>query len=165
MNRDGSVVRYLALAHNERHPRTGSPVAKVIHNFGRADKVDREALGRLVASISRFLEPEQAVAAAAGTEGEILDAPRPGGAGTLDRLWERLGIGAAIRRAADGRQLDGEQVERVIFALVAQRALEPGPIGQRHRRAHEGEESAPSGLVADCQRPDPLIVLCSPAPL
>src|SRR4051794_336155 len=126
MNRDGSVVRYLALAHNERHPITGSPVAKVIHNFGRADKVDREALGRLVASISRFLEPEQAVAAAAGTEVEILDSRRLGGAWTLDRLWERLGMGAAIRRAADGRRLDGEQVERVVFALVAQRALEPG---------------------------------------
>jgi hypothetical protein len=125
-NRDGSVVRYLALAHNERHPITGSPVAKVIHNFGRADKVDREALGRLVASISRFLEPEQAVAAAAGTEVEILDSRRLGGAWTLDRLWERLGIGAAIRRAAEGRRLDGEQVERVVFALVAQRALEPG---------------------------------------
>jgi hypothetical protein len=125
-NRDGSVVRYLALAHNERHPITGSPVAKVIHNFGRADKVDREALGRLVASISRFLEPEQAVAAAAGAEVEILDSRRLGGAWTLDRLWERLGIGAAIRRAADGRRLDGEATERVIFALVAQRALEPG---------------------------------------
>ena len=104
-NRDGSVVRYLQLAHNERHPVTGSPVAKVIHNFGRADKVDREALVRLVASISRFLEPDQAVAAAAGTEGEILDCRRLGGAWTLDRLWERLGIGAAIHRAAEGRQL------------------------------------------------------------
>jgi hypothetical protein len=125
-NRDGSVVRYLALAHNERHPVTGSPVAKVIHNFGRADRVDRQALGRLVSSISRFLEPEQAVAAAAGTEVEILDSRRLGGAWTLDRLWERLGIGAAIRRAADGRQLDGEATERVLFALVAQRACEPG---------------------------------------
>ncbi|HEY4604039.1 MAG TPA: IS1634 family transposase, partial [Blastococcus sp.] len=125
-NRDGSVVRYLALAHNERHPVTGSPVAKVIHNFGRADRVDREALGRLVTSISRFIEPDLAVAAAAGTEVEILDCRRLGGAWTLDRLWERLGIGAAIRRAAEGRRLDGEQVERVVFALVAQRALEPG---------------------------------------
>jgi hypothetical protein len=44
----------------------------------------------------------------------------------LDRVWERLGIGAAIRAAAAGRRLDAEAVERVIFALVAQRALEPG---------------------------------------
>jgi len=125
-NRDGSVVAYLQLAHNERHPQTGSPVAKVIHNFGRAELVDRAALARLVSSISRFLTPEQAAAAAEGAEVEILDARPLGGAWTLDRLWERLGIGAAIRRVAAGRRLDGEAVERVVFALVAQRALKPG---------------------------------------
>ena len=40
-NRDGLVVAYLQLAHNERHPETGNPVAKVIHSFGRAEQVDR----------------------------------------------------------------------------------------------------------------------------
>ena len=125
-NRDGSVVAYLQLAHNERHPETGNPVAKVIHNFGRAENVDRQALARLVSSISRFLTPEQALSAAAGAEVEILDSRHLGGAWTLDRVWERLGIGAAIRRVAAGRRLDGEAVERVVFALVAQRALEPG---------------------------------------
>jgi DDE family transposase len=124
-NRDGSVVRYLQLAHNERHPQTGNSVAKVIHNFGRADQVDRDGLARLVASISRFLTPEQAAAAAGGGEVEVLDSRRLGGVWTLDRLWERLGIGAAIRAAAAGRRLDGEAAERVVFALVAQRALEP----------------------------------------
>ena len=124
VNKDGSVVRYLQLAHNERHPVTGSPVAKVIHNFGRADKVDRDALARLVASISRFLEPEQAVTAAAGADVEVIDSRRLGGAWVLDRIWERLEIGQAIRRAAAGR-LDGQAAERVIFALAAQRALEP----------------------------------------
>jgi hypothetical protein len=124
-NRDGSTVGYLQLAHNERHPETGNPTAKVIHNFGRSDRVDRDALSRLVSSISRFLTPEQAVSAAAGGEVEIIDSRRLGGAWTLDRVWERLGIGAAIRRAAVDRRLDGDGVERVIFALVAQRALEP----------------------------------------
>ena len=125
-NRDGSVVSYVQLAHNERHPETGAPTAKVIHNFGRADKVDHEALKRLVTSISRFLTPEQAATAAAAGEVEILDSRRLGGAWTLDAVWERIGIGAAIRRVAEGRRLDGEVVERVIFALVAQRCLEPG---------------------------------------
>jgi len=122
------VVAYLQLAHNERHPETGSPVAKVIHSFGRADRVDRDALARLVASISRFLTPEQAATAtaSAGGEVEVVDSRRMGGAWTLDRVWQRLGIGAAIRRGAVGRRLDGEAVERAIFALVAQRALEPG---------------------------------------
>ena len=125
-NRNGSVVRHLQRAHPERHPVISSPVARVMHNFGRADKVDRRALGGLVASISCFLEPDQAVAAAAGIEVEILDFRRLGGAWMLDRLWERLGIGAAIRRAAEGRQLDGEQVERMPYVLDAQRAPEPG---------------------------------------
>ncbi len=125
-NRDGSVVAYLQLAHNERHPETGSPVAKVVHSFGRAELVDRDALARLVSSISRFLTPEQAMSAAAGADVEVLDSRHLGGAWTLDRIWERLGIGAAIRRVAAGRRLDGEAVERVVFSLVAQRALEPG---------------------------------------
>ena len=129
-------MSYLQLAHNERHPVSGNPVAKVIHSFGRADQVDRAALARVVSSISRFLTPEQAVTAptaptavGAGEPGggvEVLDSRRLGAAWTLDRIWERLGIGTAIRRVAVGRRLDGEQVERVVFALVAQRACEPG---------------------------------------
>jgi hypothetical protein len=47
MNRDGSVVSYLQLAPNERHPVSGNPGGKVIHNFGQADKVDRVALARI----------------------------------------------------------------------------------------------------------------------
>jgi hypothetical protein len=129
-NRDGSVVSYLQLAHNERHPVSGNPVAKVIHSFGRADTVDRAALARLVSSISRFLTPERAVTAAGsgefGSGVEVLDSRRLGAAWTLERVWERLGIGAAIRRVAAGRRLDGDAVERVVFALVCQRACEPG---------------------------------------
>jgi len=125
-NRDGSTVSYLQLAHSERHPVTGVPSAKVIHNFGRAEAVDRDALARLVASISRFLDPAQAIAAAHTGEIDILDSRRFGGAWVLDRLWERLGVGAALRRVAAERRLDAATVERVLFALVAQRALEPG---------------------------------------
>jgi len=125
-NRDGSVVTYLQLAYNERDGLTGTPIAKVVHNFGRAEKVDRDALARLVTSISRFLTPEQAISAAHGAEVQIVGSRRMGGSWTLDRVWDRLGIGAAIRRVAAGRRLDGDAVERVVFALVAQRALEPG---------------------------------------
>ncbi len=120
------MVSYLQLAHNERHPVTGNSTAKVIHNFGRAETVDREALARLVASISRFLTPEQAMVAAAGAQVEVLDSRRLGGVWVLDQVWGNLGIGAAVRRVAAGRRVDGDAVERVLFALVAQRALEPG---------------------------------------
>jgi hypothetical protein len=125
-NRDGSTVSYLQLAHSERHPVTGVPSAKVIHNFGRAETVDRDALARLVASISRFLDPGQAIAAAHTGEIDVLDSRRFGGAWVLDQLWTRLGIGAALRGVAAGRRIDGGVAERVLLALVAQRALEPG---------------------------------------
>ena len=52
-NKDGSIVCYVQLAHNERHPKSGNSVAKVVHSFGREDQLDREALSRLVASIGR----------------------------------------------------------------------------------------------------------------
>ena len=123
-NKDGSKVTYLQLAHNERHPVTGVPVAKVIHNFGRASQVDRAALARLVSSISRVLGDAGATPVPS-SEVEIVDSRRLGGAFVLDQLWERLGIGAALREAAKGRRLDAETVERICFALVAQRCLEP----------------------------------------
>jgi len=126
----GSTAMYFvrqrsSLAHNERHPQNGVPTAKVIHNFGRVETVDRAGLARLVASISRFLDPAEATAASSGTEVEVLDSRRLGGAWTLGQLWDRLGIGAAVRRAAAGRRVAADVAERVIFALVAQRALEP----------------------------------------
>ena len=54
------ALSYLQLAHSERHPVTGVPSAKVIHNFGRADTVER-VLFALVAQ--RALEPGSKLAA------------------------------------------------------------------------------------------------------
>ena len=55
-NKDGSVTEYYQLAHNERHPRTRKPVARVIHNFGRADQLNRDELVRLCKSIARVCD-------------------------------------------------------------------------------------------------------------
>ncbi|HUO37980.1 MAG TPA: transposase, partial [Mycobacterium sp.] len=128
-NADGSEVSYLALAHNQRDPATGMPKAKVIHNFGRADAVDRDGLARLVRSISRFLDPDQAVAATVPGEVEVLEARPLGTAYLADQLWSRLGIGAAIRRVAADRRVDAALVERVIFAMVANR-VSPTPLSK-----------------------------------
>ncbi len=123
-NKDGSEVRYLQLAHNVRQPGKPYAQAEVVHSFGREDQLDREALARLVRSISRFLEPDQALAASASTELSFLGSRPYGGAYALDALWHRLGVDAAIARAAGGRRLSAG-VERVLFALVANRALAP----------------------------------------
>lgn len=128
-NKDGSVVSYLALAHNERDADTGVPQARIIHTFGRTDSVDREGLARLVRSISRFLDPAEAVAAAATGEVAILDARPMGTAWVVGQLWERLGIARAVMAAAAGRRVDPVAVERVLFAMVANR-LSPTPLSK-----------------------------------
>ena len=123
-NRDGSVVRYLQLAHNEWDAAAGMSRARVIHNFGREDQLDRATLARLVRSVSRFLDPEQALEVSAGSELVFVGSRPFGGAWLLDQLWRRLGIDAAIRRAVAGRRLSAA-TERVLFTLVANRALAP----------------------------------------
>ncbi len=52
-NKNGTSVDYYQLAHNERDPISKKSVARIIHNFGRADQLDREALVRLCQSIAR----------------------------------------------------------------------------------------------------------------
>ena len=122
-NKGGEVVRYLQLAHNERNER-GVPVARVIHTFGREDEVDRQALVRLVASITRFLEPEQALAAGAPAGFEFLAAREQGRPHVVGALWSELGIGRALARVARSRRYRSD-VERAIFAMVCQRTIAP----------------------------------------
>jgi len=52
-NSKGEQVAYYQLAHNARHPETGQPVARILYNFGRADRVGRDQLVRLCRSIAR----------------------------------------------------------------------------------------------------------------
>ena len=122
-NKDGSEVRYLQLAHNVWDPAAKRSRVQVVYNFGREEPATREALERLVASVARHLEPGKARAIAA--EGLEFAESRPlGGTHVLDGLWERLGIGPAMRGLLKGRRLD-PGAERVLFALVANRALAP----------------------------------------
>lgn len=48
-----------------------------------------------------------------------------GGTWALDGLWRRLGLDELVRSALRGRRCDPVAVERVLFALVANRALDP----------------------------------------
>ena len=119
----GELVRYLALAHNERNQR-GVPVAKVIFNLGREDLLDRDALARLVRSIQRFLGGADGLRAGAPHGFDFVAAPESGGPHLVGELWAQLGLGRAIARVAGtGRGRSG--VERAIFTMVCQRCLEP----------------------------------------
>ncbi len=135
-NKDGSVVTYYQLAHNVRHPQTNQPTASVIHNFGRADQLDRQQLVRLCQSIARICElkvtdPLQALEPSPETPlvdlPESLQLVRSLELGPLlvsEALWERLGIGKILREIA---QQSGCQVpyERALLAMTANRLCQP----------------------------------------
>ena len=123
-NKDGSEVSYVQLAHNVWDPAKRRSCTQVIHSFGREDQLDREALARLARSITRFLDPGQALEAQAPEGTSFLRSVPMGGAWLLDHLWRRLGVAEAIVRVARGRRVTAA-VERLIFCLVANRALDP----------------------------------------
>jgi hypothetical protein len=123
-NKDGSVVRYLQLAQNYWDPVGHQAKAQVIHSFGREDQLDRQALVRLARSITRLLEPQEALSATATEDLAFVESRPFGGSLVLDHLWRQLGIDQGLKRLLAGRKLD-PRVERVLFALVANRALEP----------------------------------------
>jgi transposase len=127
-NRDGSVVRYVQLAHNRRVD--GVTQAQVLLNLGREDQLDRDGLRRLVASINRYLgEPDSGLppadAAQLAGEGLTVTGSRPAGTvHLLDGLWRALEIDAALRKVLGPRRFTID-VERVLFALAANRAIDP----------------------------------------
>jgi transposase len=124
-NRDGSVVRYVQLAHNRRVD--GVTQAEVLVNLGRADRLDGEGLRRLVGSINRYLgEPDSGgdVVEQAGDALTVVDSRPAGTAWLLDGLWRQLGVDTALAKVLGGRRFSTD-VERVLFAMVANRAIDP----------------------------------------
>src|SRR3954469_14880898 len=120
---DGSAVGYLQLAHNRRVD--GVTRAEVLVNLGREDELDVDGLRRLAASITRFIDGDAAaLGPSAAGEFEVCGSRAVGGAWLLDALWKQLGVDRALRAVLGARRFSTD-VERVIFALVANRALDP----------------------------------------
>jgi hypothetical protein len=122
--KDGQEVGYLQLAHNEWDPVAKQSKVRVIYNFGREDQLDRGAIRRLISSLQRVLEPGEALATGAAPGLRFLESRPIGGAWALDGLWQELAVDRTLQGLLRGRRLDG-RAERVIFAMVANRALEP----------------------------------------
>jgi Transposase DDE domain len=121
-------IRYLQLAHNEWDAAVRQSVPKVVYSFGREDQLDKDAIRRLVASLSRLLEPGDESAATADGELAFAESRPYGGAYVLDALWHQLGIGkilAGLASSGRGRPRDAAAAARVLFGLVASRALAP----------------------------------------
>jgi Transposase DDE domain len=127
-------VRYLQLVHNVWDPASHTSKAKVLHSFGREDELDRAAIERLIVSLRRMLDPAAALAPTgptpAAVDGEpgaglsFVSSKALGATWALDGVWHALGLDSLLRRLlADTRRSD--RVERVLFGLIAARAIEP----------------------------------------
>ena len=127
-NADGTEVRYYQLAENTWDAKRGCAVAKVVYNFGRADQLDAEQLRRLAASILRVVSTDtvSSGAALAGDADDlrIRDSWTYGGVHVLEELWKDVGIGAVLTGRAK-KAGTKQPFERALFAMVANRALEP----------------------------------------
>ncbi|MGH8776051.1 MAG: IS1634 family transposase [Jiangellaceae bacterium] len=110
-------------------PTSKSSKMKVLYNFGRVEDLDRAAVQRLIASLTRLLGDTPALGAGGDGEGGLpglaFTESRPlGGTYALDALWGRLGVAKTMRTLLAGTRRDAV-TERVLFALVANRALAP----------------------------------------
>jgi len=128
--KDGSKVEYVQLAHNKRHPETGTPQAEILYNFGRRERVDEDGLRRLVRSITRFLGAEDELKAQAreahGDKVRFVESRPMGSAWLLRGLWKMLGVERQLKTLAKGRRFGkADEVEGAVFSMVANRALEP----------------------------------------
>jgi hypothetical protein len=118
------VVRYVQLAHNRRVD--GKTQAEVLVNLGREDRLDLDGLRRLARSITRYLGEEEVAPSVVASDGSLqpVASRSAGSVWLLDGLWRRLGVAGALARVLGARRFTTD-VERVLFALVANRAVEP----------------------------------------
>lgn len=134
-NKDGSVVEYFQLAHNERHPVTRKPVAKIIHNFGRTDQLDREQLVRLCRSIARVcgltvVDSHDDDQDAKKIDGFLAEGLKIEGTVELglvlavEALWDRIGLRKTFCDIARSQNLPMEY-ERALLAITANRLCSP----------------------------------------
>ena len=126
-NKDGSVTRYYQLAHNERHPVTGKATARIIHSFGRADRLDRDSLVRLCRSIARVcgvevVDPLNDDSGGLPKDVKIIRTVDFGTINIVQNLWEQYGIGKIFREVTKEKQI---QYEKALLAMVANRLCTP----------------------------------------
>jgi len=119
----GPDVTYVQLCDSEWDPEQGHARTEILHSFGRKDALDLDQLRRLVDQMVAYLGPEDPPDLPAGVE--ITDTWDYGGTHLLDGLWRELELDTFFGTALAERSFETD-VERALFALVAQRALCPG---------------------------------------
>ncbi len=136
-NKDGTSVVYYQLAESHWDPEKRRSQATVVHNFGRAEHVDPEALRRLADSIRKVVEgggltvkPPRS-RSSAGAKGiavedlELLPPKAYGGLYALDALWRELGVDSVLDQARGSKPGRRSPHALALFAMVANRLLAP----------------------------------------
>jgi len=124
-NKNGSITEYLQLAHNEWDKEARRSAVKVLINFGRKEDVDVEGLERLAASIQRYIgslsDNESKISE---IDVQVLSSKAYGGCWLLDQIWQRAKIGDCLRQLLSAKEYE-IPVERALFAMAANRAIDP----------------------------------------
>jgi transposase len=113
-------TEYVQLCHNYRDKKTKASKTKVIYSFGRAEQLDVDAIRRLINSLSRLLPEEGSLP----QNSQYLGSRQLGGSWLLDQMWKRLEIDKTLTKLLKDRKYE-TPVERLLFAMVANRALAP----------------------------------------
>jgi hypothetical protein len=128
----------------------GQTKPAVLMNLGRVDRLDVDGLRRLAASINKHFgdtdvlgDGAEAGLAVGAAPLEVLDSRPVGATWLLDGLWRQLEVGAAVRAATDARRFT-TNMERVLFALVANRAV--APMSKLSAAEWVGEDTVIPGL-------------------
>jgi Transposase len=121
-NASGGTFTYLQLVHNYRVKETGKTKTNVLMKLGREDQIEPSYIQSIIKALTAAF-------------GESLPETIPGfefhasrelgGTWLLDALWNRLGLGKALKELLRERQFD-IPMERLLFAMVAGRILAPG---------------------------------------
>lgn len=120
---DGTLITHLQLAESVWDKKKKRSTTRLIYTFGRADDPEvTERLRKLAKSILRRCSPEEIVAG--DPNWRVIDAWSYGAVYVLEQIWKRLGIVRIISEKASARKL-GFDVERALFAMVANRACAP----------------------------------------
>jgi transposase len=122
--KDGKY-HYVQLVESNRAKDSKSVKTTVIHNFGLREEVDLKSIERLIESLASIL-PDGSPLATKGAKGfEFLGSREMGPCWLLDGLWKRLGINKAIESLVKEHRYR-TPIERMLFAMVAQRIVAPG---------------------------------------
>jgi len=122
--KDGKY-HYVQLVESNRAKDTGTVKTTVIHNFGLQEEVDLKSIERLIESLASILLDGSPLTTKSVKRFEFLGSREIGPCWLLDGLWKRLGITNAIESLVKEHRFR-TPIERMLFAMVAQRIVAPG---------------------------------------